>query len=81
VLPRVAGSRGSWRAPGFGLRAASPYSSALLGFAGMAAAMSPVSAILRVAASLVFPGAFADGPLTVERDELRAGAAGFLDAR
>src|SRR5690348_3524992 len=43
----------------------------------MAAASSPVSAILRVAASPLLRGALADGPLTVERDELRAGASDF----
>src|SRR6186713_2050545 len=77
VLPSVAGSRGSRCAPGFGLRAASPYSSALLGFAGIEAARSPVSAILRVAASSLPRGPFAEGPLTVEREELRAGPADF----
>ena len=69
VLPVVAGSRGSLRAPGFGFRAAAPYSSALLGFAGMAAARSPVSAILRAAASSASRGALDEGPLTVERAE------------
>src|SRR5688572_28652842 len=77
VLPVVDGSRGSWCAPGLGLRDAVPYSSGLLGFSGMAAARSPVSAILRVAASSRARGAFADGPLTVERAEELAGPLGF----
>ena len=57
----------------FGLRAAAPYSSVLLGLDGMAAASSPVSAILRVAASSTSRRGLVEGPLIVDRDEERAG--------
>ncbi len=43
----------------------------------MAAASSPASAILRVAASAASNGALADGPLTVEREDDPAGPLGF----
>src|SRR6186713_3518611 len=77
VLPPVAGSRGAVCAPGFGSRDAAPYSSFLLGLAGIAAASSPVSAILRVAASPESNGAFAEGPLAVERTVDFAGPLAF----
>src|SRR6478735_195053 len=78
VLPVAAGSRGAWCAPSRGVRAASPYSPALVRFSGMAAASSPVTAILREAASLGSRRlALVEGPLTVEREEERASSGLF----
>jgi len=47
----------------------------------VAAGATIVIGLLASIASAGANVAIADGPLTVERDELRAGAAGFLDAR
>jgi hypothetical protein len=80
VLPVAAGSLGFARAPGFGSCARSPYSSALLGLAGIDAASSPVAANFRAATSSgSLSRRFAEGPLTVERDELASGPDGLPD--